>query len=67
MKAVLTIRGMKCGGCAAGVKKAAESVAGVNSAEVSLEPAELSLDHDGRPETLEAVKKALGRAGFSAG
>lgn len=67
MKIALGVVGMKCGGCAAGVKKAAESVGGVASAEVSLERAELSLEYDGKAETLEAVKKALGRAGFKAG
>ncbi|KAF0126299.1 MAG: copper chaperone [Elusimicrobia bacterium] len=67
MKTVIKISGMTCGGCAAGAKKAAESVPGVNSAEVSLERAEAELRYDGKAETLEDVKKALGRAGFTAG
>jgi copper chaperone len=67
MKTVMKISGMKCGGCAAGARKAAESVPGVASAQVSLERAEAELEYDGKAETLEAVKKALGRAGFKAG
>lgn len=67
MKIVIKVSGMTCGGCAAGAKKAAESVPGVSSAEVSLERAEAELEYDGKAETLEAVKKALGRAGFTAG
>ncbi|HBE88163.1 MAG TPA: copper resistance protein CopZ, partial [Elusimicrobia bacterium] len=51
----------------AGARKAAGSVPGVSSAEVSLERAEAELEYDGKAETLEAVKKALGRAGFTAG
>lgn len=67
MKTVIRVDGMKCGGCAAGVKKAAEAAPGVASARVSLERAEAELEYDGKPETLEGVKKALGRAGFKAG
>lgn len=67
MRTTVKISGMTCGGCAAGAKKAAESVPGVASAQVSLERAEAELEYDGKEETLEAVKKALGRAGFKAG
>ncbi len=67
MKTTIKVSGMSCGHCAAAVKKAAEGVPGVASALVSLEKGEVELEYDGGEGTLEAVKKALGRAGFRAG
>ncbi len=67
MKKIVKVNGMSCGHCAAAVKRAAGGVPGVASALVSLEKGEVELEYDGGGDTLEAVKKALGRAGFRAG
>ncbi|HOI41677.1 MAG TPA: cation transporter [Elusimicrobiales bacterium] len=67
MKTTIKVSGMNCGHCSAAVQKAAGGVPGVIAALVSLEKGEVELDYDGAPGTLEAVKKALGRAGYKAG
>ncbi len=55
----LKITGMTCNHCVAHTKKALESVPGVESAEVTLEPGGAVVKGDADPQALiEAVKEA---------
>jgi copper chaperone len=59
----LKIGGMTCGGCVAAVKRVLNGVDGVKSAEVSLEPAEATVQYEpGRvkPEDLQAAIEDAG-------
>ena len=60
----LKITGMTCGGCANGVTKALQAVAGVNEVSVSLEKAEAIIQYDEFITTKGALKSALMHAGY---
>jgi copper chaperone len=64
----LKVKGMTCGGCVRSVKKVLESVPGVRSAEVSLEPAQATvlLEAAGSPAILAALRAAIEEAGYEA-
>lgn len=66
MKTTIGVKGMHCAGCKAGVENAVKRLAGVISAEASLEKANLTVEFDEKKATLEAVKAAVARAGFKA-
>ena len=61
MKRTIRIEGMMCGHCSGRVKKALEAVAGVETAEVSHETAEVTLRGD---VSDEALAKAVTDAGY---
>ena len=61
----LAIEGMHCGACASRVRTALEEVAGVRSAEVSLEDGEARVEaEEGTPS--DALVAAVERAGYGA-
>ena len=64
MKTTIKVNGMKCPHCAARVKKAAETVAKVNSADVDLENGMAVLDHESAD--ISAVISAINELGFEA-
>lgn len=49
-KTILSIDGMTCGHCVAGVKKALAALPGVRSVDVQLTPGTATVVHDGSPE-----------------
>ena len=61
----LKITGMTCNHCVASVKKALESVAGVESVEVILEPGSASINGNADTDALIAAVKAAGYAAVS--
>ena len=63
MKTVLHIEGMSCAHCVQHVRKALESIIGVNSAEVSLEAKSATVDH-GNGVSLDALKAAVEEEGY---
>ena len=63
MKTVLQIEGMSCSHCVQHVKEALESVAGVLSAQVSLEEKSAVVEH-GDDVDLTAFKAAVEEAGY---
>lgn len=62
----LKIEGMTCGGCVKSVTRVLTGVAGVASAEVSLEEGRARVTFDPARTGLEAMKQAVERAGFKA-
>lgn len=66
MKTVIKIKGMTCGGCRAAAEAALKKVPGVKSAEVSLERAEASVEHDEKTAAFSDLKAAVEKAGFKA-
>ena len=64
MKTTIKVDGMKCPHCAARVKKAAESVANVSSADIDLEKGTAVLNHESAD--IAAVINAINELGFEA-
>lgn len=62
---VLTIDGMKCGGCAVQVREALEAVEGVRDVDVSVDAGRARLRADEEVEQL-VLEDAVRRAGFEA-
>jgi len=60
----LSITGMVCEGCVAAVKSALESVAGVETADVSLEKKEAVVTYDPEQATEAGLKNAVENAGY---
>ena len=63
MKTVLHIEGMSCAHCVQHVKEALEAVAGVKSANVSLQEKTAAVEH-GDEVNLAALKTAVTEAGY---
>ncbi len=62
----LKIEGMTCGGCVKSVTRVLSGVAGVASAEVSLEEGRAQVSFDPARTGVAAMKQAVERAGFKA-
>ncbi|HEX5091238.1 MAG TPA: heavy-metal-associated domain-containing protein [Burkholderiales bacterium] len=62
----LKIEGMTCGGCVKSVTRVLSGVAGVSSADVSLEEARAHVTYDPAKTGVEAMKQAVERAGYKA-
>jgi copper chaperone len=62
----LKIEGMTCGGCVKSVTRVLTGVAGVASAEVSLEEARARVTFDPGRTGLQALKDVVERAGYHA-
>ena len=67
MKQQITIKGMSCGGCVKSVEKALQTIDGVQTATVSLDPpqANLQTDHIISNEQLKDVLSKAGNYGIS--
>jgi copper chaperone len=55
---------MSCGHCEMRVKKAVESVEGVQKAEVSLRNKQVDIEYDERKANIEKVKDAIREVGY---
>lgn len=62
----LTIGGMSCGGCVAGVTRALEGTEGVTRARVDLASGRAEVDYDDSRTSPEALVAAVEAAGFEA-
>jgi copper chaperone len=62
----LRIEGMTCGGCVKSVTRVLSAVAGVASAEVSLEEGRARVTFDPGRTGIEALKQVVERAGYKA-
>jgi copper chaperone len=63
---VVKVGGMSCGGCVKSVTAALQAVAGVRSAEVSLQAGEAKVDYDPSRATRAELVRAVEEAGFDA-
>ena len=60
------IKGMNCMGCVSSIKNVLEKLPGVESAEVSLEDACVTIHYDVTSIGIDQLKKAIDNAGFEA-
>ena len=64
--AVINIKGMTCMGCVKSVKNVLERIPGVSNADVSLENAQVTIQHDDAITGSDQLKQAIKDAGFEA-
>ena len=60
----IKVEGMSCGHCQMRVKKAVESVEGVQKADVNLQSKQVTLEYDEGKASLEKIKAAIKEAGY---
>ena len=65
-KTTLTIKGMTCGGCAAGVRIQLKKTEGVTAYEVSFEEGEAEVTYDPAKTTPEKIAVSVSKTGFAA-
>jgi copper ion binding protein len=65
-KARLTVSGMTCGGCAAGLEARLAEIPGVTSAKASYEKGEAIVEYDATRVTTAQLSEAVKKAGFKA-
>ncbi len=61
---VIRIKGMTCMGCVNSVKNVLEKIPGVDSADVSLEQKQVSIQYDDATTNADQFKDAIMGAGF---
>lgn len=62
---VLTVKGMKCGGCETNVKDKLLAVEGVISVTAAFKQSEVSVEFDSAKVTLDVIKNVITEAGFT--
>ena len=62
---VLTVTGMKCGGCETNVTGKLEAIDGVLSVKASHKDKEVSVEFDAEKTSLNAIEDAITDAGFT--
>lgn len=60
----ITVGGMTCMGCVASVKRVLGGLAGISSAEVTLNPAQATVTYDTGKVNLQTIKTAISDAGY---
>lgn len=62
---ILTVTGMKCGGCETNVTNKLQAIDGVLSVSASSKNNEVNVDFDSGKTSLDAITSAITDAGFS--
>jgi copper chaperone len=62
---ILTVEGMKCGGCEANITNKLNSLAGVESVTASRITKEVKIDYDSGVTDQNAIAKAISEAGYN--
>jgi copper chaperone len=62
---VLTVTGMKCGGCETNIKGKLEGLNGVTSVNAAFKDNEVSVEYDDEITSLDIIKDTITSAGFS--
>lgn len=62
---VLTVTGMKCGGCETNVKNKLLTIEGINTITASAKNNEVVVEFDNEKANLDAIKNAITEAGFT--
>ena len=62
---VLTVTGMKCGGCETNITGKLEAINGVISVKASFKDKEVSIEYDTDKTSLDTVKDTITGAGFT--
>jgi copper chaperone len=61
---IVRIKGMTCMGCVRSIKQILEEIPGVNSADVSLEENQVTIQYDAKKTNVNQFKEAIAGAGF---
>ncbi len=67
MKTVLSVKGMKCGGCEATVREAVQALEGIVSVQPNFKENTVEVDYDEGKANLEAIRQAISAKGFQVG
>ena len=67
MKTVLSVKGMKCGGCETTVREAVKSCEGVTEVKPSFKENTVEIEYEEGKADLEAIGKAISAKGFQVG
>ena len=62
---VLTVTGMKCGGCETNVKGKLQAVEGVSAVTASFKSNEVVVEFDGEKVNLDVIKNTITQVGFT--
>ena len=62
---ILTVTGMKCGGCENNVKDRLQAVDGVTSVAASFKDNQVTVEFDNEKVNLDAIKSVITQAGFT--
>lgn len=62
-EAILTVKGMKCGGCAKNVENALKALPGISSVSVDLKTGKVKVDHEGKA-SVDQMKQKIKDAGY---
>jgi copper chaperone len=62
---VLTVTGMKCGGCETNVKDKLQAVEGINTVTAAFKSNEVVVEFDGDKVNLDTIKNVITQAGFT--
>lgn len=62
---VLSVTGMKCGGCESNVSDKLSAIAGVVAVTASSKNAEVSVEFDSSQTSLDSIKAAITDAGYT--
>ena len=62
---VLTVTGMKCGGCETNVTEKLQAIDGIVSVKASSKDKTVSVDFDAEKTELDTIKSAITGAGFT--
>ena len=64
MKTVLTVKGMKCGGCENTVQDAVKTCGGVLSVTANHRESKVEIDYEEGAANLDAIKQTIASKGF---
>jgi copper chaperone len=67
MKTVLSVKGMKCGGCENSVREAVQSCAGVTEVRPNFRENQVEIEYEEGKADLEAISQAISAKGFQVG
>jgi copper chaperone len=62
---LLTVSGMKCGGCESNVTAKLKTIEGIKSVKASSQDKEVSIEYDADKTDLNAIKDAIIKAGYT--
>lgn len=60
----LPVNGMTCMGCVSSVKRVLGGIAGISTAEVTLNPGRATVTYDPAKASVQAIKAAISDAGY---
>jgi copper chaperone CopZ len=64
MKTVLSVKGMKCGGCETSVREAVQALDGVVSAQPNFRESTVEVEYEEGKADLDAIRRAIAAKGF---